>query len=53
MDESGLDDSARGWVAKNEELMEAPRPFSTDRQLELSRVVDVLANWSDRKFWNE
>ncbi len=59
LDESGLDDNARGWVAKIKALMEtagipeAPGPYaarslSTEEQRELSRAVDELAHWFDR-----
>jgi hypothetical protein len=60
MDENGLDDSARSWVAKIKEFMDTTaegnwvikaRLLSTDRQIELSHVVDELAHWFERKFW--
>jgi hypothetical protein len=66
MDESGLDDNARAWVAKIKDFMDTTgidatsgawvikaQSLSTDQQIELSRVVDELANWFDRKFWED
>ena len=66
MDENGLDDSARAWVARIKELMDTTgiadhakegthrikaRSLSMDQQIDLSRFVDELAHWFDRKFW--
>jgi hypothetical protein len=68
MDEKGLDDSARKWVATIKEFMDTTgivdtdgegawtvkaRTLSVDEQIELSHVVDELANWFDRKFWGD
>ncbi len=68
MDESGLSDDARTWVSKIKEIMDTTgledpndegtwvvkaRDLSVDQQIELSRVVDELAHYFDRKFWGE
>ena len=51
MDESGLDDHARRWVAKIKDLMEKSqtRSLSANEQLDLSRDVDELAHWFEWK----
>lgn len=66
MDESGLDDNARTWIRKIKQFMDTTgitddsgegawsvkaRTLTTDEQIELSRAVDELAHWFDRKFW--
>jgi hypothetical protein len=65
MDEKGLDDNARRWVMQIKEFMNTDgvgkpnegawmakaRTLSTDQQIDLSRAVDELAHWFDRKFW--
>ena len=66
MDESGLDDSAREWVRKIKQFMDTSgvqdpsgkgtwavkaSTFTTDQQLELSRLIDELAHWFDRRIW--
>jgi hypothetical protein len=62
LDESGLDDNARSWVAKIKECMdtsgvaEAPegthivkaRMLTENQLMGLSRAVDELAHWFDR-----
>lgn len=68
MVETGLDDNARRWVATIKGYMDTSgisategegiwvvkaRTLDTDQQLELSRVVDELAHWFDRKFWED
>jgi len=62
MDESGLDDNARDWIEKIKKLMDISgqgtlavktQSFTTDQQLELSRIIDELAHWFDRKSWEE
>jgi len=68
MDESGLDDSAREWVTTIKNIMDTSgledsagqgtflvkaRLLTQDQQLELSRAVDELAHWFDRKFWQD
>jgi hypothetical protein len=68
MDEKGLDDNARKWVAKIKGFMSADgivgepnegtwaakaATLSTDQQMELSDAVDELAHWFDRKFWED
>jgi hypothetical protein len=66
LDRSTLDDDARAWVRRLEELMDTTglsdpatdglwavkaRKLSIDEKLELSRTVDELAHWFHRKFW--
>jgi hypothetical protein len=48
MDTSGIEDtSGRGkWVLKAEQLTE-------EQKLELSRVIDELAHWFTREFWQK
>ena len=53
LDESGLDDNTRDWVNKIKELMNIKGSFSIDQQIELSRVIDELAHWFDRKYWSD
>lgn len=68
MDENGLDDSARAWVAKIKEFMDTTgvvdatgegawaikaRSFSVDQQIDLSHAVDELAHWFERKLWED
>ena len=68
MDESGLSDDARAWVTKIKEFMDTSDlqdpasegtwavkacTLSVDQQMELSRVVDELAHYFDRKFWED
>lgn len=68
MDESDLDDNARSWIAKIKGFMDTTditnaagegawavkaRGMTTDQQIELSRAVDELAHWFDRKFWDK
>jgi hypothetical protein len=68
MDESGLDDNARGWVRTLKEMMdttgiedEAGRGtafvkaegFTVDQKIELSRTVDELAHWFERRSWEQ
>jgi hypothetical protein len=63
-----LDNNARQWVAKLEELMETKgledpsgrglwtvkaQQLTVDQKIELSRVVDELAHWFDRQFRGE
>ncbi len=66
LDRGGLDDNARLWVIKLEELMDATgladptgvgtwtvkaEQLTIDQMFELSRIVDELAHWFDRQFW--
>ena len=66
MEESGLDDSARGWVSKIKQFMDTTgvvdpagigtwqvkaQSLTTDDQRELSDAVDELAHWFHRKAW--
>ena len=68
IDRSGLDDNARPWVIKLEELMDTtdladPNDVGTwtvkaeqltlDQKFELSRIIAELAHWFDRKFWKD
>lgn len=61
-----LDDDARRWFTKITEMMDTSAVddpekrgawvvkaarFTNDEKLELSRVVDELAHWFDRHFW--
>ena len=62
------DDNARAWLRKLDGLMESAglsdpsdeglwtvkaRSLSLDQRLELSSITDELANWFDRKFWED
>ena len=62
------DDAARGWVTKITELMDTSgvqdpegrdarvvkaEGLSVDEKFELSRVVDELAHWFERRYWEE
>ena len=64
MDKDSLDDTARGWISKLEDLMNTDgiddpdgvgthrlkaEQFSDDQKLELSNIVDELAHWFDRE----
>lgn len=50
MDESGLNDKSRQWVTTIKEFMiVGAGSLSTNQQIELSRVVDELAHWFERK----
>jgi hypothetical protein len=66
MKTDGLDDNARRWVSKIQEMMDTSgiddsegrgkflvkaERFSTDEKIELSRTVNELAHWFDMKFW--
>lgn len=68
IDRSDLDDNARLWVIRLEELMDTtnladPNGVGTwtvkaeqltlDQKFELSRIVDELAHWFDRQFWED
>ncbi len=61
-----LDDDARRWFDKITEMMDTTgvqdstgrgtwavkaEGFSTDQKIELSRAVDELSHWFDRRFW--
>lgn len=62
-----LDDNAKGWIAKLKDLMDTSgltdpdgrglwavkaASLTTEQKFELSHVVDELAHWFDRHFWN-
>lgn len=51
MDDHGLDDSSKDWVEKIKVLMELPGPLSMEQQRDLSRLIDELAHWFNRKVW--
>lgn len=66
LDEGELDEAARNWVEKIKELMDATgiddptdrgqlsikaEQLTEDQKFELSRVLDELAHWFDRRFW--
>lgn len=66
LNEDGLDEHPRDWIRRLRELMDTtglndPAGIGTwalkaermteGEKFDLSRVIDDLANWFDRKFW--
>ena len=67
LDRESLDDNARDWVRTIEKLMDTTglsdpdgrglwavkaESLKEDQKFQLSRVVDELAHYFDRKFWS-